>query len=181
MVRLVRDGKEVKMSKRAGVYVRLDELIDEVGLDVARFFFLARGAKSHLNFDLSLAKERSEKNPVYYVQYAHARTHSILAKSKIKSRKYRTKELNHPSELSLAKQLIKFPEIIKDTAYDYQVQRLPRYAVDLAACFHRFYQDCKVLTDEKNLRSARMGLVLATKIVLKNTLNLMGISSPEKM
>ena len=188
MVRLFEKGKQVRMSKRAGVYVTLDELIDEVGLDVARFFFLTRNSNSHLNFDLDLAKERSEKNPVYYVQYAHARICSILRKnpkSKIQMpnqiQNPNAKLLIHPSELNLIKQLIRFPEIIEDTAKDYQVQRIPQYAISLTTAFHQFYENCRVISENKELTQVRSSLILATKTVLKNTLDLMGISSPEKM
>ncbi|XOA42643.1 MAG: arginine--tRNA ligase [Candidatus Nealsonbacteria bacterium] len=186
MVKLFKGGKEIRMSKRTGTYVVLDELIDEVGLDAARFFFLERNPESHLNFDLSLAKEQSEKNPVYYVQYAHARICSIMRKLKVKSLKLKIKNqdlklLSHPSELALIKQLIRFPEIIEDTAKDYQVQRIPQYAVELASVFHRFYRDCKVIVEDDDLKKARISLIKATKIVLKNTLDLMGISAPEKM
>jgi len=186
LVRLVQQGKEVKMSKRTGTYVTLDELMDEAGLDAARFFFLARSPDTHLNFDLDLAKEQSEKNPVYYIQYAHARICSILRKLKIKNSNPKTtaqglKSLSHPSELNLMKELIRFPEIIEDTAKDYQVQRLPQYAVETATAFHRFYRDCRVISDDKELSRVRLSLVLAAKIVLKNTLDLMGISAPEKM
>ena len=183
LVRLIREGKEVRMSKRTGTYVTLDELIDEVGLDVARFFFLTRSADTHLNFDLALAKEQSEKNPVYYIQYAYARICSILRKSEARSTKSETnsKLLNHQSELKLIRQLTRFPEVIEDTAKDYQIQRLPQYAVDLATTFHQFYRDCHVISEDKNLTQARLSLVSATKIVLKNVLSLMGISAPEKM
>lgn len=183
LVRLFRKGKEVRMSKREGVYVTLDELIDEVGVDAARFFFLTRSPGSHLNFDLDLAKEQSEKNPVYYVQYAHARICSILRKSKTRKPKVKNLELlNHPSELKLIKQLIRLSEVIEDTAKDYQVQRLPQYAKDIAISFHQFYTECRVLNENnKELTQARLALVSATKIVLKNTLALMGITAPEKM
>jgi len=188
MVQLFQKGEEVKMSKRGGIYLTIDELIDEVGLDIVRFFFLTRGPGSHLIFDLDLAKEQSEKNPVYYVQYAYTRIHSILAKSKIKIQNSKLKFkiqnfklLTHKSELNLIKQLIRFPEIIEDTAKDYQVQRIPQYAADLATAFHQFYGDCRVVNEDKNLSQARLGLILATKIVLKNTFDLMGISTPEKM
>lgn len=195
LVHLIRQGKEVKMAKRTGIYVTLDELIDEVGLDASRFFFLSRAPDSHLNFDLDLAKEKSAKSPVYYVQYAYARICSILRKSgkfQIPSTQYQTnpksqmptsrlKSLEHPSELALIKQLIRFPEIVEDTAKDYQVQRLPQYAVDLAAAFHCFYRDCRVMSEDKKISRARISLVLAAKIALKNTLDLMGISAPEKM
>ncbi len=182
LIRLIQQGKEVKMSKRAGTYVTLDELIDEVGLDATRFFFLTRSPDTHLNFDLDLAKEQSEKNLVYYVQYAHARVCSILKRTEIKNPGTEIlKLLNHPSELNLIKQLIRLPEIIEDTRKDYQVQRLPQYAVDLATVFHQFYRDCRVISGNKELTKARLGLILATKIVLKNTLDLMGIFAPEKM
>jgi len=186
LVKLFEKGKEVRMSKRTGSFVTLDELIEEVGLDVARFFFLQRSPGSHLNFDLDLAKEQSEKNPVYYIQYAYARIHSILRKLKTQNSKLKTttenlKLLNHPSELELIKQLIKFPEVVEDIARDYQVQRLPQYALDLARQFHDFYEKCRVISPDKNLTQSRLALILATKIVLKNTLDLMGISAPERM
>jgi arginyl-tRNA synthetase len=157
-------------------------LIDEVGLDATRFFFLARGADSHLNFDMDLAKEKSDKNPVYYVQYAHARICSILAKVKnAKQKKSDLKSLNEPGELSLIKQLIRWPEIIEDTAKDYQIQRLPQYATDLATSFHAFYRDYHVINEDGSANQARLSLVLATKIILEDILNIMGISAPEKM
>jgi len=181
LVRLIQKGKSVKMSKRKGIYVTLDELIDEVGIDSARFFFLQRRTGSHLNFDMSLAKDKSEKNPVYYIQYAYARICSILEKSQSARYNADFQLLDNPLELRLSKQLIKFPEVIKDTTEDYQIQRLPKYALETAACFHQFYKNCRVLTGDKELSSARLSLVLATKIVLKNTLNIMSISAPEKM
>jgi len=145
-----------------------------------------RSPGSHLTFNLDLAKEKSEKNPVYYIQYAHSRICSILKKLKVQSSKVKTttqnlKLLDDQSELGLIKQLIRFPEIIEDTSKDYQVQRIPQYAIDLAESFHKFYKDCRVLTDDKKLSQARLSLILATQAVLKNTLNLMGISAPEKM
>jgi len=185
LVRLMEADKEVRMSKRTGIYVTIDELIDEVGLDAARFFFLTRGADSHLNFDLNLAKEQSEKNPVYYVQYAHARICSILSKcSKLEIRNSKSetlKNLNQPSELNLIKELIRLPEVVEDTANDYQVQRLPQYATDLATAFHQFYRDCRVINDDGSANDSRLALVLAAKIILESTLKLMGISAPEKM
>jgi len=180
-VRIIKKGKEVRMSKRTGIYVTIDELIDEVGLDVARFFFLTKAADTHLDFDLDLAKQQSEKNPVYYVQYAHARICSILRKIKEKISLRNYELLKEPSVLELIKQLVRLPEIIKDTAKDYQIQRIPQYAIDLATVFHQFYRDCQVLSDDKELTQARLALISATKIVLKNTLNLMGIFAPEKM
>ena len=185
-VTLYEKNKKLKMSKRKGIYVTVDELLDQVSPDVVRFFFLQRSADTHLKFDLSLAKEQSEKNPVYYIQYAHARICSILRKLKAKDGKLKVKDqnlklLNHQSELNLIKQLIRFPEIIEDTAKDYQIQRIPHYTRDLAGVFHQFYRDCKVITEDEKLREARLALILATKIVLKNALDVMGISAPEKM
>jgi len=182
MVRLKEGGKGLKMSKRAGTTVELEWLIDEVGLDVARFLFLMKSINTQMEFDLNLAKEKSEKNPVYYIQYAHARICSILKKiSKYEIQNTEYKLLTHPSELELTKELIKLPEIIEDTAKDYQIQRLPNYAIELATAFHRFYANCRVLKVGKNLEKARLSLILATKIVLENVLNLMGVSTPERM
>jgi len=180
LVRLFEKGKEVRMSKRTGIYVTIDELIDEVGLDASRFFFLTVSPNTHLNFNLDLAKEKSQKNPVFKVQYAHARICSILKKSK-KSGIKNLQLLKESSELELIKQLIRLPEITEDVSKDCQVQRLPKYATNLSDSFHKFYEKCKVISDDKQLTSARLSLVLATKIVLQNTLNLMGVSAPEKM
>ena len=193
MVRLFKDKKEVKMSKRTGTYITLDELIDEIGLDTARLFFLTKSPGAHLNFDMDLAKEKSEKNPVYYVQYAYARICSILRKAKSsKFSKDKTnfsqgkqvlnfKLLNHQSELDLINQLIKFPEILNDVVKDYQVNRIPRYCVELADSFHRFYENCIVISEDKELTQARLSLISAAKIVFKNNFDLMGISAPGKM
>jgi arginyl-tRNA synthetase len=132
---------------------------------------------------MDLAREQSEKNPVYYVQYAHARISSILKSAKVSSVKKinNISLLTHSSEIELMKEILKLPEIIEDTALDYQVHRIPQYAVDLATSFHKFYNDCHVLVEDEKLKEARLGLVYATKIALKNTLELMGISAPEQM
>lgn len=186
LVKLVKDGKEVKMSKRTGNVVYIDDLIEEVGNDVARFFFLMYSPDTHMNFDLGLAKERSEKNPVYYVQYAHARIHSILAKAKNAKRKTKNygslSLLTHEKELSLIRELNKFPELIEEIAESYEVHKLPHYAVKLADKFHSFYDECRVI-DEKNpeLSAARHALINAVRIVLAEALRLMGISAPSKM
>ncbi len=179
-VTLLDKGKELKMSKRKGVYVTMDELLEEVSSDVVRFFFLQRSAGTHLKFDLSLAKEQSKKNPVYYVQYAHARICSVLEQEK-KSLNGNFELLKHPSEISLIKELIKLPEIVEETANDFQLQRLPQYGIKVAEDFHKFYRDCKILCDDKKMKEARMSLALATKIILKEVLDLMGVSAPEKM
>jgi arginyl-tRNA synthetase len=182
LVRLFEDGKEVRMSKRTGIYVTIDELIDEVGLDVVRFFFLQRSLNTHFNFDMDLAKEKSEKNPVFKVQYAYARINSIFTKAKIKNPKTNNLELlKEQEELELIKQITLLPEIMKEISNDYQLQRLPNYATGLADSFHKFYEKCRVITEDKKLTEARLSLLMATKIVLKNTLELMGINAPEKM
>ena len=178
--------KGKKMSKRKGEVITLEWLLNELNLDLLRFFYLRKSLESQMEFDLELAKKESEKNPLYYIQYAHARICSIFKKvksqkSKVKTTNQKLKLLNHPSELLLIKQLIRFPEIIEDTAKDYQVQRIPQYALDLATAFHQFYRDCKVLTEAQPLLEARLALISATKIILNNTLSLMGISAPEKM
>lgn len=174
--------KKGKISKRKGEVVALEWLIDGVGLDAARFFYLMKSLDTQMEFDVELAKEKSEKSPVYYIQYAHTRICGILRKVKHPTSNIKHLTLlNHPSELGLIKQLIRFPEIIEDTAKDYQVQRIPQYAIDLATSFHQFYRDCRVISDDENLSRARLGLILATQTVLKNALNLMGVSAPEKM
>jgi len=181
LVKLFENGKEVRMSKRSGIYVTIDELIDEVGLDVARFFFLQRSLNTHFNFDMDLAKEKSDENPVFKVQYAYARINSIFLKTKIKPKTNNLDLLKEQSELDLIKQLIRFPEIIEDIANDYQLQRLPNYAIELADSFHKFYEKCRVVTEDKKLTEARLSLILATKIVLENALKLMGISTPKEL
>jgi arginyl-tRNA synthetase len=190
-VTLMRDGEQVKMSKRLANFVTLDELIDEVGSDAVRFFFLMRSPSSHLEFDLNLAKEQSEKNPVYYLQYAHARIASILRFGV--SEGIITSEaspeaigadlglLNHPSEIALIKLLLDFPTVVEASAITFEPHRLTSYLHDVATGLHKFYQDVKVVIPEKPLALARLGLCLGTKTVLANGLKLLGVSAPEKM
>lgn len=180
-VTLIKQGEKVKISKRKGNVVEFRELLEEVGVDATRFFFLQRSNNTHVNFDLDLAKERSDKNPVYYVQYALVRTLSILRKTKQKSSLKNLDLLKKDSEMRLVKQLLRYPEIIEQTANDYQTQRLPKYAMDIASSFHSFYAGCKVLSEDKELTGARLALTEATKLVLKDILDIMGISQPEKM
>ncbi len=183
LVRLIRGGEEVKMSKRTGEFITLDDLLDEVGVDVARWFFLERSLNTHMDFDLDLAKERNKKNPVYYVQYAHARSCSILKKAgDLSSHPPLLRILNTPEELTLIKKILQLTEVIEDIANDYQVHRLTRYAYELAQTFTDFYEK-HLVVDPKNkeLTQARLALVLLTKKTIKKTLSLMGISAPEKM
>src|SRR3989344_4705558 len=190
LVRLTSGGKEVKMSKRAGEFVTLDNLLKKVGVDAARWFFLERSPDSHMDFDFDLAKERSKKNPVYYVQYATARCNSILRKSEARSAKSERGKggevnlqlLSKPEELSLIKKILQLPEIIEDIANDYQIHRLPRYAYELAKTFTDFYEKHRVV-DSKNpdLTATRLLLVSATQKTIKITLSLMGIDTPSRM
>jgi arginyl-tRNA synthetase len=222
LVRLLRDGQVVRMSKRSGQYITLDELMEEVGRDAARFFFVMRGAESQMDFDLDLAKSQSSENPVYYVQYAHARIHSLLkmalaedagaaaaasaggagagadavatgtsadatgaataaAKGGSAWAGADCGRLVHPAELELIRKLADLPEEIVQAAAGREPQRLPRYAMDLAALYHSFYTECRCLVDDRSLRQARLLLSDATRIVLRNVLGLIGVSAPERM
>lgn len=180
-VTVYRDKEIVKMSKRTGTYITMDELLDMVGKDAARYFFLSRGADTHLNFDINLAKQKSEANPVFYVQYAYARICSVLKKVRVVGKNSNTSLLKESAEIELLKEISIFPEVIEDIARTYQIQKLPQYALDLAGTFHKFYQDCRLIGDDKELTGARLSLVLAAKIILKESLDLMGITAPEKM
>jgi arginyl-tRNA synthetase len=181
-VRILKDGEEMKMSKRAGTYVSVDDLIEEVGCDATRFFFLMHSADTHMNFDMDLAKERSEKNPVYYVQYAHARIASILRKAEDLILELNSRKEIHAKERALIFELLKFPDLVEEISQNYAVHYLSQYAMGLADKFHSFYSECRVI-DEKNLEltAARLELVKAVRIVLAETLKLMGISAPQRM
>ena len=190
-VTLMRDGQQVKMSKRSANFVTLDELIGEVGPDAVRFFFLMRSVSSHLEFDLNLAKEQSEKNPVYYVQYAHARIDSILRFAESEgllqassSTDYSTIDLTllkQPEEIALIKLLLDLPDTIESACFSYEPQRLTNYLHDVATAFHRFYHEHRVVTPERELSAARLALSLASKIVLANGCKILGITAPERM
>ncbi|OGI20592.1 MAG: arginine--tRNA ligase [Candidatus Moranbacteria bacterium RIFCSPLOWO2_02_FULL_48_19] len=185
LVKLVKDGEEVRMSKRAGNVITIDKLIEKVGHDVARFFFLLYAPETQMNFDLGLAEERSQKNPVFYVQYAHARLSSILRKAEEEGLAKTSGDLNllvHPKERELICELLFFPELMETIARDFTVHRLPQYAIRLADKLHSFYADCRVLNGEnKELSLARLELIKAVKVVLAETLDVMGIAAPEKM
>lgn len=186
-VRLVSGGKEVKISKRTGAFVTLEDLVNKVGLDAARFFFLMYSPNTHMDFDMALAKEQSAKNPVYYVQYAHARLSSILRKAPAFAKASAGKQisdiklLKEKEEFNLIRKLVEFPELLEDISKNYEVHRLPRYALELAREFHNFYEKHRVITEDEESTSARLALVMATKIVLVDALNLMGIEAPDKM
>ncbi len=181
LANLVRDGKEVRMSKRKGTYVTIEELIDEVGNDAARFFFLMYSSDRHMTFDLNLAKEQSEKNPVYYVQYAHARMCSIIREvESVGAPGKLSYTIEHDAEKELVKKLIAFPQLLHQIHDNYEAHHLTTYAAELARAFHQFYGNCRVIDNDK-VNASRYALVLATKQVLQKILELMGISAPEKM
>ncbi|MDD5084098.1 MAG: arginine--tRNA ligase [Candidatus Moranbacteria bacterium] len=186
LVKVVKDGKEVRMSKRAGNVVLIDDLIDAVGHDVTRFFFLMYAPNTHMNFDLGLAQEHSQKNPVFYVQYAHARIASIITKADeagILVEDSITSHTDwHEKEISLVRELSLFPELLEEISKSYEVHKLPHYAIRLADKFHSFYTECKVIDEaHPEVSVARLRIVSATKIVLAETLRLIGVSAPEKM
>ncbi len=184
LVRLFRGKEIIRMSKRTGEYITLNELVDEVGKDAARYFFSMRSPDSHLDFDLELAKEKSSDNPVYYVQYGHARICSII---KASGRESFTSDLANydllikDEERTLIRRLADFPEEVRLAAKNMEPHKLTSYAHDLASLFHSFYNSCKVIGNEKDLMEARLALVYATKITLKNILDLLGINAPERM
>jgi arginyl-tRNA synthetase len=184
-VRFVRDGVEIPMSKRSGEFITLDEVLTEVGVDAARWFFSSRAFTTGIDFDLELAKKQSNENPVYYVQYAHARACSILrhaAEARVSPDAGRTGELlRHPSEIALVRHLLEFPDTVVLAAERRETHEVPRYAYELASAFSAFYRDCKVLSQDAALSSARLALVDATRSVLANALGLLGISAPEAM
>jgi arginyl-tRNA synthetase len=184
-VRFVRDGTEISMSKRSGEFITLDELLDDVGVDAARWFFSSRAYTTGIDFDLELAKRQSNENPVYYVQYAHARASSILrnaAEANVPIDVEQTGELlRHPAEQALVRHLLDFPDALTTAAARRETHEVPRYAYELASAFSAFYRDCKVLTEDKALSGARLALVDATRSVLANALDLLGISAPESM
>lgn len=182
MVRMMKDGEEFKLSKRTGNGYTLRELCEDVGVDAARYFFAMRAASSHLDFDLDLAVKQSSDNPVYYVQYAHARLCSILEAGKEYEIDVSGKGLNNPEEMNLLKHLREFPNIINVAANELSPYKITNYVHDLAEKFHSFYSTSKVLdVNNKELTCARLGLCLATKIVISNALNLVGVSAPTHM
>ncbi|HEV8537898.1 MAG TPA: arginine--tRNA ligase [Bacteroidota bacterium] len=184
-VTIVQGDEVVKMSTRKANFITLDELMDEVGADVVRYFFLMRGINSHLNFDLKLAKEQSEENPVYYLQYAHARIASIIRNAE--SQGVNPEEtgnyslLKNPEEIALLKNLTTFPDIVESCSETHEPHRLAEYLHVVAGCYHKFYHGHRVLGDDRSLTAARIALCLATKTVLANGFTILGITAPEKM
>lgn len=184
-VTLLRDGEVVKMSKRNADVVTLDELIDEVGKDAVRFFFIMRSIGTHLDFDINLAKEQSEKNPVYYLQYAHARIASIIRFAESEgisiSDDISYELIKEPEEIELIKCIIDFPYIIESSAITFEPHRLTTYLYDLATAFHKFYHDHRVVSEDKELTLSRLLLCKVTKQILQNGLKILGVSAPDRM
>jgi arginyl-tRNA synthetase len=182
---IYRDGKEVSMSTRRGEFISLREVMDEVGRDAARFFFLMRQASAHLEFDLELAKKQSPENPVYYIQYAHARIHSIIRKAhdefhwspKFQDLKY----LQLPEEMDLMRKIGLYPDILIGCAKSLEPFSLVRYLQELAGTFHKFYDSCRVLDENKELSVERLALIETARLVIGNGLRMLGVSAPEKM
>jgi len=184
LVRLFQGGEIVRMSKRTGKYVTLEELVDEVGADAARYFFVLRSAESHLDFDLDLARRQSNDNPVYYIQYAHARICSIFRQWGEDTPQWGGVDvslLREEAELALARQIAWFPEEIALAAEQLAPHRLARYAHELAGLLHSFYNSHRVITDDGALTRARLMLMEATRVVLRSACRLIGINAPEKM
>jgi arginyl-tRNA synthetase len=185
-VRLVEDGKVVSMSKRGGEFVTLRDLVDDVGPDAAKFFFLMRKTSAHLDFNLTLARKESDENPVYYVQYAHARIASVIAYARTEGIDFPADTscvelLAEPEEIDLMRKLVVFPELLEIAARWREPHHLTAYAQQLAASFHRFYHVCRIVSSNRRLSEARLMLAEATRIVLAESLRILGVSAPEKM
>lgn len=183
-VTIVKDGQPFKMSTRKANFITLDELMDEVGSDVTRFFFLMRSPNTHLEFDIAQAKEAGDKNPVFYLQYAHARICSILRKAEEEysfSSEVQLNLLQKDAESSLIKTLFKFPEAIQNAAKAREPHRLINYLNDVGSAFTTFYHDCRIMGVEDDLAQARIALASTTALVLKNGLTILGITAPERM
>tara|TARA_B000000475_G_scaffold93819_1_gene76298 strand:- start:381 stop:2000 length:1620 start_codon:yes stop_codon:yes gene_type:complete len=183
-VTLLRGGEKIKMSTRKATFISLNDLINEVGVDVVRYFFVMRGINTHLNFDLDLAADQSDKNPVYYLQYAHARICNIIKRVEKQGKNlsaYNPLLLDHESEIDLLKQLELFPNIVLSAKDLLEPQVIASYLQETAAKFHKYYANCRIITENEDLTLSRIALASATKIVLSNGLKILGIKAPEKM
>ncbi|HYP22854.1 MAG TPA: arginine--tRNA ligase [Actinomycetota bacterium] len=186
VVTLKNEGQTLKGSKRAGVFVSLDELVEQVGVDAARYTFLTRGIDAPLDFDIEAAKEQAPENPVYYVQYAHARICSILRKAAESGHTADVPSapldrLGHPSEDAVMRKLASFEEVVVAAAEARSPQKITRYVEELASQFSGFYRDCKVVTDDSDLTAARLALCVATKCVIAEALGLLSVDAPDRM
>jgi arginyl-tRNA synthetase len=182
-VNLLSKGQPVKMSKRAGEFVTLRDLMDDVGADCAKFFFLMRSTSSHLDFDLDLARSQNDENPAYYVQYAHARIASVLRFAEAQGRRggSATVEYDAPEEQLLLRRIAAWPEVVRGAALAREPHRVPTFLIELAGLFHRFYHACRVVSDDDARTRARLRLCEAARIVVRNGLDLMAVSAPERM
>jgi arginyl-tRNA synthetase len=184
-VNLMSGGQAYKMAKRAGRFVSLRDLMDDVGADCAKFFFLMRSTSAHLDFDMDLARSQNDENPAYYVQYAHARIASVLrfaAEKRLEPLENGVPAaMEHAAEIALIRQLAMFPEVVRGAALQREPHRLPAFLIETAAEFHRFYHACRVVSDDRERSRARLRLAAAAKQVLRNGLGLMGVTAPDRM
>ncbi|MDD4792335.1 MAG: arginine--tRNA ligase [Firmicutes bacterium] len=187
LVTLMRDGEPVKMSKRAGEFITMDDLLEEVPKDAARYFFIMRNTSSHLDFDLNLAKAQTTDNPVWYIQYAHARCCSIFRQAeaeRIQPEAWERADLSvlgHASETDLVRKMASLPDEVLAAACERAPSRIAKYALELAGLFHSFYTECRVISDDEAMSLARLALVDAARTVLRNVLRVIGVSAPERM
>jgi arginyl-tRNA synthetase len=184
-VTVKRGGQDVRMSKRSGEFLTLDWLLDEVGIDAVRYFFLLRVRSSHLAFDIDLALKQSEENPVFYVQYGHARTAGVLRFAEengfVGDEPFDPEVLREPEELALIREILHFPETLRQVTESLEPQRITVYLRTVATAFHQFYQHHRVISDDRQLSLARLGLVRAARTVLARGLSLLGVQAPERM
>lgn len=181
LVNLFRDGQPVRMSKRTGNMVTFRELIDEVGVDATRYLMLSRSSDQPIDFDIELAKKQDSSNPVYYVQYAHARICSIINKAGQPPKNANLSLLTDKFELDLCRLMDSFPEVVATSAINRTPHKLVHYSQELASAFHQFYTNCRVMEDDEDIKNARLALCDATKICLALTLSLLGVSAPQQM
>ncbi|MCX7821550.1 MAG: arginine--tRNA ligase [Brevinematales bacterium] len=180
LVSLFRNGEPVRMSKRTGEMITLEEVIDEIGSDASRYFLVMRKADTPLDFDIELAKKQTEENPVFYVQYAHARISGVLRN--IHNKQIVTDSIiDSPEARDIAIRIIRYPEICLDAAINMEPHRITQYLEDLSAAFHRFYNQHRIITEDENTTSRRLSIILAVKNILKNGLKIIGVEAPEKM
>ena len=184
-VTLLRGGEKIKMSTRKANFVTLDELVDEVGIDVVRYFFVMRSMNAHLDFDLDLAADQSDKNPVFYLQYAHARICNIISRANDMgvglNDSFDPSLLEHEDEIALLKYMSRFPDFLELAYENLEPQTIANYLQELSARFHKFYSHCRVITDDEQLTISRIAVIHASKIILANGFKILGISAPERM
>ena len=184
-VTLLRGGEKIKMSTRKANFVTLDELVDEVGVDVVRYFFVMRSMNAHLDFDLDLATDQSDKNPVFYLQYAHARICNIISRANDLgvelNDSFNPSLLEHEDEIALLKYMSRFPDFLELAYENLEPQTVANYLQELSARFHKFYSHCRVITDDDQLTISRIAIIHASRIILANGFKILGISAPERM